>query len=480
MTRSVVKYCGLLLLVYTLIWQSRIKFTNEAYFGGDSGGYQIMAVNWAKGFGLMKNGGVAGDYYNVYHLSKDFGDNGEAGYQWFLESGKNGGYFQFYRMPGYIVFLGIIYKIFGISPEFAKHVQLELLIVIAAGLPFIGNNFWKKGGLFAGFIAGLVFLYFYGRSGPVAGGISYPSDILSETLTTFAVFVTTVVFILWEKKKNLSASFVLGVITGLTILIKSSTVFLPVILVFYFGLLFIRKKINISEITGLLLGLILVILSWSIYATDKSGKTVFLSTQTDEVLLEGNNEFSVDGGWHPEGYSSPTTDIFYNRPEIRNLSLVNKLIAFYKSNPDLILKYAIAKIRFGFESFIFLKAALILLTYEIGLLFIKNYKRLIEFWKLFSLFGVIQVFHPNPSLIPIINNYYFITVEIVVLVIIGLSAWIFKKRIDTIEIPLFLVFLILNFVLISLVIFGYPRFIQVIDWLFILLAVRYGMRLFHV
>ncbi len=72
----------------------------------------------------------------------------------FEETGKKGGEHDFYRMPGYTIFMGMIYKIFGVSPEIVKKIQLLLIIAIAAFLPFVGFNYWKKSGFIAGFMGG--------------------------------------------------------------------------------------------------------------------------------------------------------------------------------------------------------------------------------------------------------------------------------------------------------------------------------------
>ena len=108
-TFSVVLFCIVLFIFYSTSGGKWGTFSDRAYFGGDTWEYQSMAVNWAKGHGL-KFGSI--EKFSVYKF--DQGKEKEY-YSTFIRSGKNGGFYNYYRTPGYPIFVGVIYKIFGIT-----------------------------------------------------------------------------------------------------------------------------------------------------------------------------------------------------------------------------------------------------------------------------------------------------------------------------------------------------------------------------
>ena len=144
-----VKLCLLLLLIYSAVFFAKLKFNNEVVFSGDAWQYQSMAVNWAKGFGLMRLGAVGGDYRQDYKLAPVVAERYLPHLELFIANGKAGGYYSFYRTPGYIVFMGTIYKWFGVNPIIVKQIQLFLIIFIAAFLPYLGWHYWQKTGFIA-------------------------------------------------------------------------------------------------------------------------------------------------------------------------------------------------------------------------------------------------------------------------------------------------------------------------------------------
>ncbi len=126
-----------LLIVYSVVLLKTIKFDNRVPLSGDGWEYQSVAVNWAKGYGLMKNGAVAGDYYDDYKFYQEVDEVYQPTLQSFKKRGAKGGFYSFYRTPGYIVFLGVVYKLFGVLPILVKKIQLVFIAIIAAFLPLI-------------------------------------------------------------------------------------------------------------------------------------------------------------------------------------------------------------------------------------------------------------------------------------------------------------------------------------------------------
>ncbi len=478
-------FCIFLFASYSLLLILTQKFDPEAYFGGDSGGYQMMSVNFAKGFPIMSSGGVAGDFYKDYKFSPNLGDADEEDVQWFRESANKPPFFSFYRTPGYIFFLGTIYKLFGVSPLIAKYVQMLLLVAIAAFLPLIGYFFWKKTGILAGILSGSIFIYLYARSSPVAGGISNPNEILTEPLTTFSIFLVILSYIYFSTRKNLLSAFLLGVSVALSLLVKAILIFIPPIFLINLIIKGVRKKITSNAIVMFLLGVLIVIVPWSTYATRNSGEFVLLSTQGDSVLLDGNNEFSTNGSWNPKGYSTDNPEIFYNQLSIKPLPPFQKLVEFYKTHLYLVPVIFPAKISAGFENFYFFKTLLVLIIYENGkhlLRFLSKLKysflfhHLLSIWPILILFIVYQQFFPNPPYIPVVGLLSSVNILLGLVIVLSLVNIVFTKTIQT-DIPEIFNILTLSALLFTLAIFGYPRFIQVFDFIFILTAVHMGMKL---
>ena len=119
------------------------NFNDDGYFGGDTWEYQSMAINWATGHGL-KIGAI--EDYSAYKLNESKGD---SYYKKFMKAGVNSGHYSHYRTPGYPIFVGIIYKLIGMSPSAVKQVQLIMIAITCASLPVIGFTIWKTYGFFA-------------------------------------------------------------------------------------------------------------------------------------------------------------------------------------------------------------------------------------------------------------------------------------------------------------------------------------------
>jgi len=142
-------FCIILLGLYFLFFIKKSDRIDTAFFGGDTIEYQSMGVNFAKGYGIHKYGGfLKFEEYKFDKIDSTLltGFNSAAGKERFL------------RTPAYPVFLGVIYKIFGVSPKIAKSIQLLMLSIIVAFLPLIGMYFWKHKGYVCGVIAGAIFI----------------------------------------------------------------------------------------------------------------------------------------------------------------------------------------------------------------------------------------------------------------------------------------------------------------------------------
>lgn len=484
-SKTVFIFCLISLLVYSVFFLKRIQFDNEIIFAGDVWEYQSLAVNLAKGNIFMKSGGIIGDYHQDYKFGQEIDEVYKPTLKMFEETGEKGGEHDFYRMPGYTIFMGAIYKIFGVAPEIVKKIQLLLVIAIASFLPFVGFNYWKKSGFIAGFLGGIAYLNQYARNMTGNSALTYPNHIMTETLLAFTLFILVLVFIVWEKQRNPLWTFILGLMVGLTLLVKATNVFIPLIMFIYLWYLLIKKIVSKLNLLTFVLGVVITILPWSYYASKISGRTIILSTQTAAALLDNNNEYANDGGWHPEGYSYNQA-AFYNQPEIKSLSLPSKLMAFFVAYPQMFPNIFLAKIELGFGGNIYLRMSLVLIGFSLisqsVLSILKKFGIKINFkiTAVMALFMSLLLVYPK-------NGQAFLTIFIMpflrinpllfgLILIIILAALIDKKNLK-IDLPASFVILFLNYLLLIIATLGLPRLTQVIDFVFILVAFRYLLNL---
>lgn len=482
--RKVISLSIFLFVVCSIFYLNKIRFKNEVWFGGDSSFYHMMAVNYARGHGLMKIG-IFGDYVDDYKFQAKIDESYQTRFNNDLQAGKEGGYFSFYHTPGYIFFLGMIYKIFGVSPIIVKQIQLLMIIATACVLPLLGYYYWKRSGLIAGLLGIGIYLNNYAKNIPPGTGTAYPNKILTEGLNSIFLLLFILAFIYWQKNKKTINVLGLGLIVGLNILIKGSTIFLPLIVIIYLIWQVIKKIIKWPQVTGFILGIILVITPWSIYASKISGQKVIISTQGPEVILQGNNEYSLDGRWHREGFLNEAKLAkanyipFYNQPEIAPLPVYKKLFSFYVAYSEFIPRIFLNKINRGFKGFESFTLALILINYN---LLIRLFKHLLNRLKvelnfkiafvmalpLISLASYCLINWPN-WLMNIAKNVNLWLLGLLLLLIA--NKIVIKEKIN-LNIPTPFLFLFLNFLFLTLATIGIYRLIQVIDFVFILVFAK--------
>src|ERR1051325_8742750 len=124
--------CGLVLVIGTLTSRKTAsRFSDEALFFGDEIDYHALAVNYVMGHG-MRTGAL--EPIEKYHFART--DQGSIGS--FIAEGARGGDPALIRTRGYPFFLSLIYRVAGVHPRIARWVQLALVILLGAGLPWLG------------------------------------------------------------------------------------------------------------------------------------------------------------------------------------------------------------------------------------------------------------------------------------------------------------------------------------------------------
>lgn len=322
-----------LAVVYYAVLQWRTDKKDSAFFGGDTWEYQSMGVNFAKGHGIQKFGAM--EPFDVYKFEKTVPLPATYYRNFISGAGKD----DFFRTPAYPLFLGVAYKLFGVSPRAVKIIQLLMLVFIAASLPFLGRHYWGKPGFIGGVPAGLLYL----KVNHSLAGV-----ILTETLITAAVFIVLIAFLVYERQRRTLPACFLGVSLGCALLVKGSLIFLPLLT---WGVLLTlavlhRDPGGLKRLLVIIVSTILTVLPWSVYASVKSGGVIVLSTQGGYQLLTDNNEFCTDGGWHPEWIDK--NDSWYNSDGIDTLHPLAKVINFYRCNTQLLPRFMFQKFYHGF------------------------------------------------------------------------------------------------------------------------------------
>lgn len=328
----------LLTVVYYLIFVNLIDQKDTAFFGGDTWEYQSMGVNFAMGHGIQKFGAL--ESFETYKF-EDFTSPPEYYDDFFLFAGN----YNFVRTPAYPFFLGIVYKLFGVSPQLVKLLQLLMLVIVAATLPFIGYYYWEKTGLIGGIPAGLLYL---------AANYKLADSILTESLITFSVLLVLVAFIIYERWPESFTACMLGFTLGIALLVKGSLAILPILIccILLIRAFRYRNNENLLLLFTVVIVTMLTVLPWSIYASRASGQTIILSIQGSIQLLDDNNELCVDGAWHPEWVNNENA--FYNNDGIDNSQALRKVVNFYRHHPALLPQCMYNKFLEGFGPMYFL------------------------------------------------------------------------------------------------------------------------------
>ena len=430
------------------------EWPREAWFGGDTWEYHSMGVNFARGHGL-----VAGlrEPLDDYHFGNPTASPRMM--EQFAETGRDPKSYHTYRTPAYPLFLGLVYRLTSPLPERAAQAQVCLLVLMAFALPLAGR--WAAGrpGLWAGALAGV---------GLLATGWEMAIGLMTEPLIVLHLFLCFLAFHAARRNRSTARLVLWGLAAGVAPLVKGSMVFLP-------GLAFLLEVIlwprhrdrrwlpNLAFLAALGLPLVL----WSAYISRVEGRPVFLSTQGNSVLLEGNNELVLlDGAWHPE-YAHPqpfwaadgrdTSGLYYNQPDVRVKSIPAQLAGFFarhwKDAPRLFLN----KFNRAFERFPPFKVLVVTVLWLALAALLRlppgaAAKRLGLLGLLLGCGFALRFIHPSFA-------------EIGVWVaaatpVAALAAW---KRGLRLPLDPFTIIAFVNFTLITLMTFGLRRFVQVLD-----------------
>ena len=447
-TKTVLGIIACLFSLYAIYFYSTTTYPNTVLFQGDEVDYQPMALNFARGHGLLRPGNLEpnADYKFVI-------EDQNIGYIDTFFNGKNRDEWKFTRNPGWPVVLGVIYMVFGNNPVWAYRMEMLFLIISAVSLTWIGWKCWGKQGVWAGIPAGFVFLNLYRE---------ISERPLTEPLMILMLSLVFVWFIRFKEPPTRWRAVVMGLLLSFSLLVKGSFLFLPVLFPIY-ALLIFHKKLTRKKLLDtmgfLAIGIVIPLAIWSTYASIKDGQFLFLSHQGQYLLQSGNNELTIlqHGGWQKNWYKHE--NMFYNQPDIKDLPITKQVVLFYFKFYRFIPRIIQNKLHVGFINFSFIKA--FLLFYMLKNLFL-IYRRSGNFHLqktfVFLFFSGMAIF-----------SYF----EVYTLFVLSgaMAAFLMvsdQKRDPLIPAPFFL--FLANTVLITLMFFGEERFTYVIDGFFILLC----------
>jgi len=459
--------------VYYVVFWHVADLRDTAKFGGDTWEYQSMGVNFAKGHGIQRFGGL--EPFSTYKF--EMPSVPPPYYDYFI----SGGHVTFYRTPAYPLFLGVVYKLFGVSPRIVKSLQLLMLVIIAASLPFIGGHYWGRSGFIGGLLAGGLFLAINYRLAEV---------ILTESLTAFAVFLVLVASMAYGRRQGLLAAAALGISLGFALLVKGTLIFLPILIVaaFLLSAIINGETGKLRRLFVMIVSMMVIVVPWCLYASIKARAPIVLATQSGFQLLSDNNEFCIDGRWHPEWRDKK--DSVYNTDGIETPQYLKKVVNFYWHNPALLPRCMLAKFVAGFGPlpFLWMFTILVLLSYvhRIGNKWMKSGLLNIVWFSTLLLLGLIacivvyQVTYRGMLDRWIANASWMSKLAPVLL--IGVASYLLMTEKLSFQIPRLFWLLWANFLLVTLIFHAEAsvvesRFVAPVDFLFALTCCAFAVSL---
>jgi 4-amino-4-deoxy-L-arabinose transferase-like glycosyltransferase len=430
--------CGLVLVVGTLTSLKKAsRLTDEASFLWDENDYHALAANYAMGHGMRAG---AFEPIESYHYTP----NDPASVESFIARGAHGGDPVLVRTRGYPFFLGLIYRVAGVHPRIGKLAQLALVILVGAGLPWLGFYLWRGAGILPGAWAGL---YYIGKYTLRERGL------LAEPLFAFLLFVWTCLFVYWQRSRKLWAMFALGLLAGYCVLVKGTGIFLFPVTAVVLAWEWWRTRPQATALAALavfVVGYGIVAVPYIVMVSRIAGKFVLFSTQAGDALRDGNSTIST-GLWQPEWREQGGGFQFV---PVARLPLL-----------------LVQKVDQGFRSFTSIRVAMA----GIGLwLALELRRRRGERHKWPVMLGgcafAVACFNPLAAL----SHGVLLQQEPMPLVVaLGIGALVALHRLRAPgldEVPLPFLIVSASLLLTTVVMYGMPRFVCVIDWMFLLSA----------
>ena len=254
--KKILLFCFALFLLYLAVFSCITRLDDKIKISGDYPVYQIEAVNLIEG--PISDSQSFFEKYKFDNIITDSIIYYEANYSC-VNSGLSA-----WVPPAYPIFLGVIYKIFGVSPYIARFIQLILFLIVAAFIPLLMFYYFKIQGFVLGIFAGLIFIINI-----------YPSanEIMTEPLMVFFCFLLLFAMKYFEIKMSNFSAILLGVTLTISLFVKGVVIFF----IFFFFILMIyryfklKRKLYSRKILIVIAAYFVTFLPWIIYSNLNEG-----------------------------------------------------------------------------------------------------------------------------------------------------------------------------------------------------------------
>jgi len=272
-----IKNKKILVLIFLIIFinliTGKLKYSNELETLNlpDQIEFHTIAVNLIKGYGFM----IGGSVNNNINYKIKFNDNSSENKHKFL-----GGLKRLDRFPLYPLIISLLYYLFGVNPITVKYFNLMLLSITLFLIPKLLQNIFKINNYLIASIS-IIIIYFY-----LINYTHYISpDIISILINTIFIYLYSKL----EKDIKTISIFILGLLLGLSFLIKASLMFF-VIFIFY-DLIFNYKILKqIKKITLFCFSFCLFWVPYNLWSISTNIKQKNESISVSENLKSCNNE----------------------------------------------------------------------------------------------------------------------------------------------------------------------------------------------
>ncbi len=239
-------------------------------------------------FFILPKGLNFGDAQHYYNVAKNF-SLGKGMYNDYVEPITNYPLepYMHNRHIGYVIFLALIFKLFGYNENYIYFAQSILDILICIFIFLISKKIGLSD-LFA-FLAAIIYAFY-----PINAVFSFM--VLAETLFTFLCIILIFVFVN-KKEYDIKKYFIAGLLCGLAVLTRPSFQFYVIFIFLDFILAFIFKNIDFKNLLFSLLAffsIFFIILFFWMFRNYKLFGKFFLSFGGGWTLYESNNP-AADG-----------------------------------------------------------------------------------------------------------------------------------------------------------------------------------------
>lgn len=454
-TKKLILLIGTTILICTIVI-IKGDYDKMVDFTGDEWEYQSIGVNSYFGYDFLTTGRIKEiEAYKFKNL-----DNAKIQF-WERFSGQKA----YYRSPFYPFFVSIIYKLCGINPVIVKYIQLLLILSSGLLLILIGRLAWGEKGFYIGYVSFILFVILNYR---------FPEHLMPENWQFLFLSLMTICLFNHFKGSRIH-SILLGIILGISCLNKGTTFFLfPLIILFNLYYLIFKNKKQWQNLSLFAFGFIVITGPWTLKISQETNQFTFISTQTSEVLLDGNNEYCKDGLWHPEWRENPNS--FYNTDKMKDKTKILRVINFYKKNPGSLSNFP-GKIKKAYAP---VYSFIALITFYLILLSIRLYHESDSSTK-----GLNKLFNKIMMVLLFCFSIYFglfsktltdMLFFSILFLIFLFSLVYYKGVIKNVDLPFEFFIIFLNFLIFTFTFYvcneTYPsRYVKTMDGIFILVSV---------